>query len=62
MVTQHAQRPKARIKLVRTSTPANRSFVELEFSEHGRSARVLPGWWIAPGMILGAALILWPLS
>ena len=30
---------------------------ELEFSDWGRDPRFLPGWWILPGLLLGASLI-----
>ena len=32
--------------------------IELEFSEYKRDARFPAGWWIVPGVVTGAALLL----
>jgi hypothetical protein len=31
--------------------------MDLEFSDYGRSARFVAGWWIVPGLFLGTALL-----
>ena len=30
---------------------------DLEFSEHGRDPRFLPGWWLLPTLLLGSTCI-----
>jgi hypothetical protein len=35
---------------------------ELEFGDHGRDPRFLPGWWILPTLLLGFALMIWIVS
>jgi len=30
---------------------------DLEFSEHGRDPRFLPGWWLLPALLLGSTCI-----
>jgi hypothetical protein len=37
----------------------HQDIVDLEFSDYGRDPRFLPGWWIFPGMLIGAALASW---
>jgi hypothetical protein len=34
-------------------------FVDLEFSNLGRTSSFLPGWWILPGAILGTLALGW---
>ena len=43
-------------KPLRSQAPRN-ELVELEFSEYMRDARFPAGWWILPGSIMGAGLI-----
>lgn len=31
--------------------------LDLEFSEFGRNGRLLPGWYILPGIVLGATTV-----
>ena len=33
--------------------------VHLDFSEYGRSPRFVSGWWILPGLFLGATLVVY---
>jgi hypothetical protein len=42
----------------RDRLPELRSQADLEFSEHGRSPRFPPGWYIAPVAMFGAGLAL----
>lgn len=36
---------------------AHAELIDLEFSEYGRSARFMPGWYILPGMVAGVLVI-----
>lgn len=36
---------------------ARADLINLEFSEHGRDPRFLPGWYILPGVVAGAIVI-----
>jgi hypothetical protein len=31
--------------------------IDLEFSDYGRSRRFVSGWWIVPGLLLGASVL-----
>ena len=53
------QRPKPQLRLIRSATYSRLNHTDLEFSEYARSPRFLPGWWIAPGVVLGIASIIW---
>lgn len=33
------------------------NLADLEFSEHGRDPRFLPGWWLLPSLLLGSTCI-----
>jgi hypothetical protein len=40
-----------------TASHVSDKFAELEFSDYGRSPRMIDGWWIVPGMLLGTAFL-----
>ena len=40
----------------RQAREAHRDVIDLEFSDYGRDPRFMPGWWILPGVLIGAAL------
>lgn len=57
--------PAARPRRKRTPLDVFRDHadrVDLEFSEYARDPRFIPGWFILPGVMLGAAIIMVLLS
>ena len=40
----------------RQARETHRDIIDLEFSDYGRDPRFLQGWWILPGVLIGAAL------
>jgi len=43
----------------RRAHQTQRNLIDLEFSDYGRDPRFLQGWWILPGLLVGAGLAAW---
>lgn len=46
----------------RRTVVASSDLIDLEFSEHGRDPRFLPGWWIVPLLVPSLATIYFVVS
>jgi hypothetical protein len=58
MVTQYIESTTRQRKQRRvTNSAASQHLIDLEFSEYLRDRRMLAGWWIVPGLLLGLGLL-----
>jgi hypothetical protein len=58
MVTQCVETTTRERKQHRvTNSASSQHLIDLEFSEYLRDRRMLAGWWIVPGLLLGSGLL-----
>jgi hypothetical protein len=58
MVTQYIESTTREFKQRRVkSSASSQHLIDLEFSEYLRDKRMLAGWWIVPGLLLGLGLL-----